>query len=133
MSAHQRARPNRIVVVPTVQTLRSWLQAMGGRDLVTPWVDPFPILGRLDLAMAIALGVLLLGGLALAMWLGRPKVADMLIDTEGELRKVTWPTFSDTWKGTLAVVVTVVFMLAYLTTVDIAIHWAMGQLMMRAG
>ncbi len=110
-----------------VQSLRSW---MGVRQS-DAWVDPFPILGRLDMPMAVALGVLAVGGFALYRWLAAPKVADLLIDTEGELRKVTWPTFADTWKGTLAVVVTVAFMLLYLTTADMAIHFVMLQIMGR--
>jgi preprotein translocase SecE subunit len=114
-----------------VQTVRSWILSMGGRDLAAPWMESFPILGRLDLATVISVGVLALGGLLLYIWLNRPKVADMLIDTEGELRKVTWPTFADTWKGTLAVVFTVAFMLVYLTGADLAIHTVMRMIMLK--
>ena len=50
--------------------------------------------------------------------LNKPKCADMLIETEAELRKVTWPSMSETWAGALAVAVTVVLLLAFLTLSD---------------
>jgi len=109
--------------------LRGWLRELGGPSLAEPWVEPFPILRTFDLAMAICLGVLFVGGLVFYGLLQRPKVADMLIDTDMEMRKVTWPSMSDTWKGAVAVVATVVFMLAYLTGADIAIQFAVRQLM----
>ncbi|MEM7202786.1 MAG: preprotein translocase subunit SecE [Planctomycetota bacterium] len=112
-----------------VQVLRSWIGSLGGPELNRAWIDPFPLLGRLDLATMSALGVLGLGGFLIYRWLSRPKVADMLIDTETELRKVTWPTFSDTWQGTLAVVVTVTFLLLYLTGADLAITFVMQKVM----
>ena len=94
-----------------------------------PWIDPFPILGKLDMSMAISLGVVLAICFTIYRLLNRPRVADMLIDTESELRKVTWPTASDTWKGTMAVVVTVAFMLVYLTGADFVIRSAMTWLL----
>lgn len=106
-----------------VHQLRGWLQD------TTPWVDPFPLIGKLDLSMAITLGIVAMIGAALYSLLNRPRVADMLIDTESELRKVTWPTFADTWKGTLAVVATVCFMLLYLTGADLLIRLGMTKLM----
>ena len=112
-----------------VLSMRSWLRSLGGDSLARPWIEPFPILGTMDLAMTICLGLLAVSGGLVYLWLSRPRVADMLIDTESELRKVTWPTFSDTWKGTLAVVVTVTFLLLYLTGADIAINYMMQMVM----
>ena len=80
-----------------VGSLRSWI---GTRDA---WIDPFPLLGTHDLPMAIAIGAGVVIGIALNRILNRPPIADLLIETESELRKVTWPTPGDTWKGTLAV------------------------------
>ena len=82
--------------------------------------------------MAISLGIVGAIGFTLYRLLNRPRVADMLIDTEGELRKVTWPTFADTWKGTLAVVVTVTFLLVFLTTADLAINYAIQWVLERS-
>ena len=48
--------------------------------------------------------LLILGGL---FWwqrfLNRPRWGDMLIDMEGELKKVSWPSASDAWQSTLVV------------------------------
>lgn len=106
-----------------VRYMRGWLK---DND---PWVDPFPLLGKLDLSMAVTLGIVAVIGLILYSLLNRPKVAGMLIDTESELRKVTWPSFADTWKGTLAVIVTVCFMLLYLTGADLMIRFVMTSLL----
>jgi preprotein translocase SecE subunit len=106
-----------------VHQIRGWLHDR------TAWVDPFPLLGKLDLSMAMTLVIVLIIGAVIYLLLNRPRVADMLIDTESELRKVTWPTLSDTWKGTLAVVATVCFMLLYLTGADLLIRLGMTKLM----
>ena len=106
-----------------VRNIRSW----SGDD--QPWVDPFPLIGKLDMSMAISLGVVALACFVLFTLLNRPKAADMLIETESELRKVTWPTVADTWKGTMAVVVTVAFMLVYLTGADMLIRIVMTRLL----
>jgi preprotein translocase SecE subunit len=51
-----------------------------------------------------------------------PKLADLLIDTEGELKRVTWPSWPDTWTGSIVVVITVVAMLAILASFDFALN-----------
>ncbi|MCA8942485.1 MAG: preprotein translocase subunit SecE [Planctomycetes bacterium] len=68
--------------------------------------------------MIITIVVLAVCGVAIHLVLNRPKSADLLIDTEAELRKVTWPTGSETWNGTVAVVITVAVMLFYLAFAD---------------
>lgn len=108
-----------------VTTLRGWL----GHDRSHAWVDPFPLLGRLDPAMVIVLGLLAVVGLLIHRYLNRPKSADLLIDTENELRKVTWPSVGETWTGTLAVVVTVALLLLFLTFADIALAYVLGKAM----
>lgn len=106
-----------------VGNIRSWISDD------QPWIDPFPLIGKLDMSMAIAAGFVGFVCFVIYRLLNRPKVADMLIDTESELRKVTWPSASDTWKGTMAVVVTVAFMLVYLTGADMVIRFLMTSLL----
>ena len=79
--------------------------------------------------VALSIAVVFAIAIVLNRLLNRPWLADLLIDTESELRKVTWPTPGDTWKGTLAVVVTVTFMLVYLTGADIVIQFVMSRVM----
>jgi preprotein translocase SecE subunit len=98
-------------------------------DANTRFIDPFPILKTLDLATTIALGVLLVAGLAIHAILNRPRIADALIATEGELMKVTWPTWAEAWQGTVAVTVMVVVLFVFLTIVDLSLSKVMIMLM----
>jgi preprotein translocase SecE subunit len=54
-------------------------------------------------------------------WLDKPKNADLLIDTESEMRKVTWPTFKDVVSSSLVVIFCVLFLLVFLAGADILI------------
>ena len=108
-----------------VITLRTWI----GETEV--WIESLPLLGNVDLPRVIGLASLAIGGFVLYRLLNRPKAADMLIETEAELRKVTWPAASDTWTGTLAVVVTVIVMLLYLFAADLFLSYIMPRAMGR--
>jgi len=91
-------------------------------------IDPFPLVGTLKLSTCIALGVLLVVALLIHRLLNRHKVADALIDTEGEMQKVTWPTWAEAWQGTMAVTVMVVVLFAFLTVADLLLGQAMHML-----
>lgn len=63
------------------------------------------------------------GAFALGMWmlnraLERPKNADLLIETESELRKVTWPTVDETVDGSVVVIVVVLFLMGFMAAAD---------------
>jgi preprotein translocase SecE subunit len=72
---------------------------------------------KLSPAFLIAALVLVVGSLLWWRFLNRERWADLLIDMETELRKVSWPTLSDAWQSTLVVtgftVVIVVTILIY--------------------
>jgi preprotein translocase subunit SecE len=55
---------------------------------------------RKVLAIVVALGGLVL----LHVVLNRPQSVDMLIDTEQEMRKVSWPTLPEVWNATGVVI-----------------------------
>lgn len=85
-----------------------------------------PVLG-LDLTPSLLIAALLLaGGLTLLYrWLEKPKNADLLIETEAELRKVTWPTVDDAVKSSMVVIVCVVFLMGFLAACDFVLgRWA---------
>jgi preprotein translocase SecE subunit len=92
-------------------------------------IDPFPILKTLKTSTLIALGVLVVASFAIHRLLAKPKIADTLIDTEGELHKVTWPSWPEAWQGTMAVTVMVLILFAFLTVADVALAQVMGMLM----
>jgi len=82
-------------------------------------VPEIPVLGvELTGAFLIA-AVACTGGLiALYKWLERPKSADLLIETEQELRKVTWPTGTEVINSSIVVIACVLFLMGYLAVAD---------------
>lgn len=78
-----------------------------------------PIVG-VDLSIALIVSVLCAGaGLwLLYRWLEAPKRADMLIETEHELRKVSWPTLDEAVDGSIVVVVVVLFLMGFMFVSD---------------
>lgn len=91
-------------------------------------VDPFPLVGRLRVSTCIVLGIVLLTGIVLHALLHRPKIADALIETEGEMQKVTWPSWGEAWQGTVAVTVMVIVLFVFLSAVDLLLLKAMQML-----
>jgi preprotein translocase subunit SecE len=78
-------------------------------------------------AFAIAGIVFLVGLIVIRRWQQTPKVADLLIDTESELRKVTWPTMNEVINSSIVVIVSVILMGMFLAAAD----WVLGKLMQR--
>lgn len=85
-----------------------------------------PILG-LDLSPALLIAVLVA---AAALWLlyrflDKPQYAELLIQTESEMRKVTWPTLQDAINSSIVVLVTVVVLMGFLAGSDYLLgRWA---------
>lgn len=101
-------------------SLRSELTALSPDALGRPIGGlRIPIVG-MDLSPALLIAGLVLGaGLwLLYRWEEKPKNADLLIDTENELKKVTWPTLDEAINGSWTVVITVVFLMAFLAGAD---------------
>ncbi|MCB9887860.1 MAG: preprotein translocase subunit SecE [Planctomycetes bacterium] len=107
-----------------VSVLDRWLG-----DANTTYVDPFPLLGKLKTSSLIALGVLVAVAFGFHLIMARPKVADALVETENEMRKVTWPTWGEAWQGTMAVTAMVVVLFLFLTGVDLMLITVMEMLM----
>ena len=104
-----------------ISLYRTLSPAFGGR-LSQPFLSGFksvPVLG-LPLNPAILItGVVLVGvGYFLFRWQQTPKVADLLIETEAELRKVTWPTVPEAVNSSIVVIVCVIFLMGFLAGAD---------------
>jgi len=90
--------------------------ALGGRL----WEGArIPVLG-VDLSPAFLIAVIICAGalILLYRWTESPKIADGLIDTESELRKVTWPSVDEAVRSSIIVIVTVVVLMAILAGAD---------------
>lgn len=93
------------------------------------FVDPFPLFGTLKLSTLIAMGVAIAAGVVFHSYLNRPKIAESLIETEAEMHRVTWPTWPETWHGTVAVTGMVIVLFLFLTAVDLLLAEVMNRFM----
>ena len=89
-------------------------QAVGGIEI--------PVLGMdLSPSLLIAAVVFMGGAYLFFRWVERPKQADLLIETEAEMKKVTWPSLSETMSGSITVILTVLVLMAILALFDMAL------------
>jgi preprotein translocase SecE subunit len=90
-----------------------------------------PLVGwPLSWALIMAVVLFALGLFLLHTLLQKPKNADLLIETETELRKVTWPTMDDVVNSSIVVVLSVLFLLAFLFAADYVIGRVMTNLLL---
>lgn len=69
------------------------------------WVEGIPVIGAITLYNVIALVVFMLGLLGLHLFLNRPSFVDLLIDTEQEMKKVSWPNRAEVQRSTIVVAI----------------------------
>jgi len=55
-------------------------------------------------------------------WQQKPKVADLLIDTEAELKKVSWPKGDEVWNAAMVVLLSVVIIGVMLAFADLLLY-----------
>lgn len=70
------------------------------------------------IAVGMGIGLLLLIAYLTFM---HERVSEFLIDTDSEMRKVSWPSFGEVMDSSLVVIIVIVIMGVYLFTVDIAL------------
>ena len=93
-----------------------------------------PFLGiALSPAFVIGLILFVVGAYAIHRWQGTPKVADLLIETESELRKTTWPTMDEVINSSIVVVVTVLVLGAFLALADSVLARVMAYFILGQG
>jgi len=71
---------------------------------------------------------LLVAGFALlaAKYLNHPKLADFLIATESEMKKVSWSSKAEVLGSTMVVIVTVILLAAFIFVVDYVVSGTLG-------
>ena len=93
-----------------------------------------PVVGvSLTGAFLISTSTFVVGFVWLMRWQQKPKVADMLIETEAELRKVTWPSGQEVINSSLVVMVTVVLLGLFLAGSDYVLARIMKYLILGEG
>jgi preprotein translocase SecE subunit len=90
-----------------------------------------PVVG-VDLSPSFLVSSLLfLAGLFLVYrWQQRPKVADLLIDTEAELKRVSWPKGEEVWNASVVVILSVLVLGALLAVADIFLFRVMRAMIL---
>ncbi|GJM45494.1 MAG: protein translocase subunit SecE [Gemmatimonadota bacterium] len=83
----------------------------------------------LNVAFIVAAVVTIIGGTALFRFLNRPKTVDLLVDTETELRKVTWPGWPETINASVVVVIALIIISLYLAAVDFVLSRFFGVIL----
>lgn len=119
-------------------SLYYWLLSFRGEPegtgfLVRAWTDgKLPVLGMpatLSLLVAVAAGAI--GTIVLLRLLNRPRIADMLIDCETEMRKCTWPTWDETLTSSVVILVVLLFFTGLLAGMDFFLNAFMTGVVFR--
>ncbi len=81
------------------------------------------------LSSAFLISTALLGVIVFIIhrWQQRSKTADLLIDTEAELKKVTWPTLEEVTNSSTVVIIFVISLMGFLAGAD----WLLGRVFTR--
>jgi preprotein translocase SecE subunit len=110
--------------------LYGWL---AGADWVRSnrWVNyRIPVLNQyIDPAFVISWTIIIVGCIAIYRLLNRERAADFLIETDTEVRKVTWPTWNDAWNSSLIVLLFVVVVTGFIFASDFVINRIMGWIL----
>ncbi len=89
-------------------------------------ISSVPVIGAVTISKVVAFAVGIAGVIGLHYVLNRPKSVDLLIETEAEMRRVSWPTMKQVWNATL-VVAFVTFLLAVtMSGLDLVIRQILG-------
>jgi preprotein translocase SecE subunit len=90
---------------------------------LTSWVTP---------SFAVTLLVFVAGFIAVRKYLNRPAVADHLIGTELEMRRVKWPTRAEVSRAGSMVVFYTFWLAVIIFLIDITMSWVVGMLIGKA-
>ena len=74
------------------------------------------------LMAAIPLAVLMVLSFCVYLLVNKPKCADFMIETEGEMKKVNWPAKKEIIASTKVVIITVIALALLLAIIDFAFH-----------
>jgi len=111
-------------------------------DLLIQWESMRTALGgvqipvvavKLSPAFLITFLIFSVGVVMVHRWQQRPKVAELLIDTEAELKKVTWPKGQEVWNASIVVIVSVFLLGGFLALSDAFLYRLMRYLILGGG
>jgi preprotein translocase subunit SecE len=86
-------------------------------------LDALNSVNRIYIQAGVAVGILVVSALATYLVLNSPRVADFMIATEAEMKKVNWPTRREIVGSTWVVICGTVMMAVLLLGIDVAFGW----------
>jgi preprotein translocase subunit SecE len=111
----------RVITAVVVLVLTAW-----GCYGLANWLDRFGI--GTYVRFGVPLAILLAVGVLVLWLMNRPRTADFLIATEGEMKKVSWSSRKEVIGSTKVVIVTTFLLAAILFIVDMVFATLFGAL-----
>lgn len=109
-----------ILTVFGCNSLRYVLDGITGPGSMQETLFSVPLIGDVSTNVLISLiAIPAVVAFILYRWLNKPKTADFLIEVEGELRKVAWPSFAETRGASIVVIVCVIVLMFFLFGADV--------------
>jgi preprotein translocase SecE subunit len=99
---------------------------LGGARIPVVAVDVTP-------AFLVSAALFCAGALVVHGWLRKPRIADLLIETEVELLKVTWPKGREVWNAAVVVMLSVVLLGLFLALADVFLFRLMRTVILGSG
>ena len=84
---------------------------------------------KLSPAFLVSFLIFCAGTFLVHRWQQKPRVAELLIDTEAELKKVSWPKGEEVWNASMVVIISVILLGGLLAVADIFISRVMRALL----
>jgi preprotein translocase SecE subunit len=85
------------------------------------FASDLPLMGDLNVWKIAAIALAVVGFVGLHLVLNRPKTVDAMVETEQEMRKVSWPTPPEVWNATLVVVLVTTVLAITMYAFDLAL------------
>ena len=98
------------------------LHAFLNRPGENVFVENVPVIGDITLYKIIALAAFLIGMLLLHLVLNRQNLVDIMIDTENEMKKVSWPSWREVKSATIVVTIVTLILAVSLYGFDKALQ-----------
>lgn len=96
-------------------------------------IESFPLLNALNVSSLVVIAIYAVALIAMTRIFNQPRLADLLIDTETEMQKVTWPGWSEVVQGTMAVTGMVAVLFVFLTAIDLLLTEGVNMLLLGGG
>ena len=76
----------------------------------------------LNMALILSFVVFLAAEWGLVWMINRRKMGELLIETETEMKKVSWPSWNDSFSSSIVVLIAVIFFMIFLGFSDALLH-----------